>query len=87
MVSKGDFTTDKHFIVIRDYKDGFFYVNDPTSTERSEVGWDFRRLRSQISKMCALEAGTTTSSDDDSSNGDNQGTGETGDDTTNTPAE
>lgn len=97
MVSKGDFTTDKHFIVIRDYKDGFFYINDPTSTERSQVGWDFKRLRSQINKMCALEAsaedssaegeGTGDTTEDSSSSGESQGTGEAGDDETTTPAE
>lgn len=94
MVSKGDFTTDEHFIVIRDYKNSFFYVNDPTSTERSQVGWDFRRLRSQISKMCVLEAGTAAPSaggegTGDTSEEDTTGSEEhgTGDDETTTPAE
>lgn len=68
-VSDGDFTTDEHFIVIRDYKDGFFYINDPMSTARSEVGWDFKRLRGQIDKMCALEAGA----EEDSTENDNGG--------------
>lgn len=61
---KGDFTTDESFIVIRDYKDGFFYVNDPNSKARSEVGWDFKRLRSQIEKICALEADQKTTTPD-----------------------
>lgn len=70
-VSSGDFTTDESFIVIRDYKKGFFYINDPTSAARSQVGWDFKRLRSQISKMCALEAGAeeSTTGDDNSEEG------------------
>ncbi len=63
-VTKGDFTTEESFLVIRDYKDGFFYVNDPTSKARSEVGWDFKRLRGQIAKMCVLEAGAQTTSPD-----------------------
>ena len=62
MVSDGDFSTDEHFIVIRDYKKGFFYVNDPMSQARSDVGWDFKRLRGQITKMCELSPGASTPS-------------------------
>ncbi len=62
MVSSGDFSTDDHFIVIRDYKKGLFYINDPMSKERSDVGWDFKRLRGQITKMCVLSPGETTPS-------------------------
>lgn len=96
MVSKGDFTTDKNFIIIRDYKDGFFYVNDPTSTERSQVGWDFRRLRSQIDKMCALEADANASTKSEASDNaqennatgnENPEAGETTNNETTTPAE
>lgn len=96
MVSKGDFTTDKNFIIIRDYKDGFFYVNDPTSTERSQVGWDFRRLRSQIDKMCALEADANASTKSEASDNaqennatgnENPEVGETTNNETTTPAE
>lgn len=94
MVSKGDFTTDEHFIVIRDYKNSFFYVNDPTSTERSQVGWDFRRLRSQISKMCVLEAGAEAPSTEGEGTNDTSEEGTTGsegqgagDGETTTPAE
>ena len=96
MVSKGDFTTDKNFIIIRDYKDGFFYVNDPTSTERSQVGWDFRRLRSQIDKMCALEADANASTKSEASDNaqennatgnENPEAGETTNNETTAPAE
>ena len=65
-VSDGDFATEEHFIVIRDYKKGFFYINDPMSAARSVVGWDFKRLRGQIGKMCALEAGAVEDSTEDS---------------------
>lgn len=81
MVSDGDFTTEEHFIVIRDYKNGFFYINDPMSKARSEVGWDFKRLRGQIDKMCALEAGAEESSSEAGQEGDTttgEGTGEGG---------
>ncbi len=67
MVSSGDFSTDDHFIVIHDYKKGLFYVNDPMSKERSEVGWDFKRLRGQITKMCVLSPGEATPSTQESS--------------------
>lgn len=56
-MSPGDFTRSGHFILIRDYKDGLFYVNDPNSEARSNVGWDYERLSSQISNMWALGAG------------------------------
>ena len=53
----GDFTQEGHFIVIRGYENNLFYVNDPNSAARSEVGWEYIRLRSQISNMWALGAG------------------------------
>lgn len=82
-VRKGDFTTDEHFLVIRDYKDGFFYINDPNSTARSQVGWDFKRLRGQIEKLCALEAGTSsTTTGDDAAGDDAAGDDASGDDST-----
>lgn len=50
----GDFTKNGHFIVIHSYRDGLFYVNDPNSAARSEVGWDYKRLSEQISNMWAI---------------------------------
>ena len=64
-VLSGDFTKDKSYIVISDYRNGFFYVNDPTSRARSQVGWDFKRLSSQISAMWSLKRGTAATSTDD----------------------
>lgn len=85
-VSAGDFTTEESFLLIREYKDGFFYVNDPNSAARSEVGWDFKRLRGQISKIAILEAGEAPA--DNGTTGENTGTagdntGTAGDDTVN----
>lgn len=69
-MSSGDFTKNGHFILIREYKDGLFYVNDPNSEARSQVGWDYDRLESQITAMWAIsaKAGDTqkTNPDDDS---------------------
>lgn len=64
-MSPGDFTRSGHFILIRDYKDGLFYVNDPNSEARSQVGWDYERLSSQISNMWEIGAGDDVSSPDD----------------------
>lgn len=52
----GDFTKKGHFILIRSYENGLFYVNDPNSEARSKVGWDYERLRTQISNMWAIGA-------------------------------
>ena len=77
-MSKGDFTLEESYVVIREYKDGFFYINDPCSKARSEVGWDFKRLRSQIEKIAALEAGTGDATGDATTTGD--ATGDTAED-------
>lgn len=90
-MSKGDFTTDEHFIVIHNYEDGFFYVKDPNSAARSEVGWDFKRLRGQIENICVLAPGSGTisnaasgdaASGDTTSNNTNTDTQTSNDDTT-----
>lgn len=64
-MSPGDFTRNGHFILIREYKDGLFYVNDPNSEARSQVGWDYERLSGQISNMWELGAGSDASSQPD----------------------
>jgi len=53
-MTPGDFTRNGHFILIRSYDKGLFYVNDPNSEARSKVGWDYDRLSSQISNMWAI---------------------------------
>jgi len=84
MVSKGDFTTDSSFILIHDYKDGFFYLKDPWSEARSMVGWDFKRLRGQIKKIAVLEAGEITTSTE---NADTSETNPEGDSESNNAAD
>lgn len=81
-MSSGDFTKSGHFIVIREYKDGLFYVNDPNSEARSQVGWDYERLESQIANMWAISAKAsdspqTTQSDDNSTLTDNPDSSQT----------
>lgn len=47
----GDFTTTGHFILIYDYDEKGFMVNDPNSRERSSRQWDFDTLRYQINNL------------------------------------
>lgn len=47
----GDFTTTGHFILIRGYDEGGFYVNDPNRRSNSERQWDFDTLRYQIKNL------------------------------------
>ena len=50
----GDFTTVGHFIVIRGYDDGGFYVNDPNRRSNSGRQWDFDTLYPQIRNLWVL---------------------------------
>ena len=50
-VSKGIFTTTGHFIVLREYKDGKIYVNDPNSQEKSHTGYTFEEIQYQIKNL------------------------------------
>lgn len=48
IVGPGVFTGSGHFIVLRDYKDGYFYINDPNSIIRTEKKWKFSEFSDQI---------------------------------------
>ncbi len=48
---QGDFTTTGHFIVIYDYDENGFIVNDPNSIERSQKRWTFEKLQYQIKNL------------------------------------
>lgn len=47
-MAPGDFTLSGHFIVIWDYKDGEFVVNDPNSITRSNKTWSYSVLEKQF---------------------------------------
>lgn len=47
-MAPGDFTMSGHFIVIWDYKDGEFVVNDPNSVIRSQKTWSYEVLEDQF---------------------------------------
>lgn len=49
----GIFTTTGHYIVIRDYQDGLFYVNDPNSPIKSQQGYTFQEIQNQIKNIWA----------------------------------
>lgn len=48
---EGDFTTSGHFIMLYDYDEEGFWVNDPNSRERSEKRWSFERIKYQIRNL------------------------------------
>lgn len=47
----GDFTTTGHLILITDYKNGKFKINDPNSKERSNKSWSYQTLNVQIKNL------------------------------------
>ena len=54
-VSKGDFTTQGHFIVLAGTdEDGKVIVHDPNSVERSAKVWDLDRILSQTRNLWAF---------------------------------
>mgnify|MGYP005852008739 CR=1 FL=1 len=55
-VRQGDFTTGGHFILLYDYDDEGFSINDPFSLYRSDQKWDYGKIRSQIKAVWALKA-------------------------------
>lgn len=50
-VREGDFTKKGHYILIADYRDGNFVVNDPNSLVNSQRLWDWETLKPQIKNM------------------------------------
>lgn len=50
----GDFTASGHFIVLTDFVDGKFRLNDPNSPSRSERLWSYSELNRQIRNLWAF---------------------------------
>lgn len=50
-VSKGDFTTTGHIIVLTGVNDEMLIVNDPNSKERSSKLWSYERIKNQIRNL------------------------------------
>lgn len=57
VVGPGDFTTTGHFMVITDYVDGKFRINDPNSVIRSEQLWSYEVLEPQIRNLWSVRVG------------------------------
>ena len=56
VLSSGLFTTSGHFIILTDYVDGAFTINDPNSTVRSGRSWTYAQLADQIQCAWAFSA-------------------------------
>jgi Peptidase_C39 like family len=54
-MSKGDFTTSGHFIVIYDYDKEGFKINDPFCLYRSKQVWTYDQLKDQIKSIWELK--------------------------------
>ncbi len=48
IMGPGDFTDSGHYIVLTEYKEGKFKVNDPNSRERSKKLWSYDDIKEQI---------------------------------------
>ncbi len=52
---KGDFTLAGHFIVVYDYDEDGFKLNDPFCMYRSKQRWTYDKLKNQIKKIWVLK--------------------------------
>lgn len=55
-VGAGDFTDYGHFLVVTDYIDGMFVINDPNSIKKSNERWYYSTLAPQIQNIWAFSA-------------------------------
>lgn len=55
-MAPGDFTSEGHFIVIREYENGKFIVNDPNSIKLSQKKWSYDELKGQINNLWSFSA-------------------------------
>lgn len=54
IMGPGNFTSSGHFIVLCDYKDGKYKINDPNSIKRSEKLWSFSDFSDEIRNIWAI---------------------------------
>ena len=50
----GDFTRTGHYILIREYDEGGFWVNDPNSIRNTEKQWLYEDIQGQIKNLWSL---------------------------------
>jgi len=51
VVGPGDFTQSGHFLVVKEYKNGKFILNDPNSYANSSKEWEYDTLKGQIRNL------------------------------------
>lgn len=56
LLGTGELSDTGHYIVITDYDDGMFSINDPTSRANSEKQWPYHTLISQIRTLWVIGA-------------------------------
>jgi len=54
VMGPGDFTTTGHYIVLTEYTDGGFKVNDPNSVKNSNKIWYYEDIKSQFRNLWAI---------------------------------
>lgn len=57
IMGPGEFTSEGHFIVIADYTDGYYTINDPNSYERSVRYWTYDEFYDQVQNLWAYSVG------------------------------
>ena len=53
-LGEGDFTSTGHYIVLTDYVNGTFLLNDPNSEINSQRAWTYEELEGQIRNIWAI---------------------------------
>ena len=51
VVGPGDFTQSGHFLVVKEYKNGKFILNDPNSYANSSKEWEYDTLKGEIRNL------------------------------------
>lgn len=50
----GDFTDGGHYILIRNYNEDGFFINDPNSKKNSKKQWEYKDIHSQIKNLWGI---------------------------------
>ena len=59
VMGPGDFTSSGHYVVIVDYEDGLYKINDPNRRANSERLWSYQTLEPQIRNLWAIRVPPT----------------------------
>lgn len=50
----GDFTSEGHFVVIYDYDENGFKINDPKCVYRSRLSWSYEQIKDDIKRIWSI---------------------------------